>query len=76
MNGTSYHVRFWEIRANKSATSPGKAISYTVRWTVAGRERSKTYAKSAQAKNWLSDLRQAAKDGSRSISRRAFRYRC
>ncbi|MEV0353139.1 site-specific integrase [Nonomuraea sp. NPDC050680] len=60
---TSYHVKFWEIRPNKSATKSGKTISYTVRWTVAGREKSKTYEKSAQAKNWLSDLRQAAKNG-------------
>ncbi|MGW7483491.1 tyrosine-type recombinase/integrase [Nonomuraea muscovyensis] len=60
---TSYKVKFWEIRPNKSAVKPGKTISYTVRWTVAGREKSKTYEKSAQAKNWLSDLRQAAKNG-------------
>lgn len=40
-----------------------KTISYTVRWTVAGREKSKTFRTSAQANNWLSDLRQAAKKG-------------
>lgn len=59
---TSYKVKFWEIRPNKSAKST-KPISYTVRWTVAGREKSKTYEKSAQANNWLLDLRQAAKNG-------------
>ncbi|MFB9967602.1 ATP-binding protein [Sinosporangium siamense] len=32
-------------------------------YTVAGREKSKTFEKSAQAKNWLSVLRQAAKNG-------------
>ncbi|GAA1725911.1 hypothetical protein GCM10009734_33410 [Nonomuraea bangladeshensis] len=40
-----------------------KTISYTVRWTVAGREKSKTFRTSAQANNWLSDPRQAAKKG-------------
>ncbi|MEV0309301.1 tyrosine-type recombinase/integrase [Nonomuraea fuscirosea] len=61
----SYDVKFWDIRPNKS-TKPGenrKTISYTVRWTVAAREKSKTFRTSAQAKNWLSDLRQAAKKG-------------
>ena len=63
---TSYKVKFWEIRPNKSKPRPGKpskVISYTVRWTVAGREKSQTFQKSAQAKNFLSDLRQAAKNG-------------
>lgn len=62
---TSYDVKFWDIRPNKSA-KPGdsrKTISYTVRWTVAGREKSKTLRTSALAKNLLSDLRQAAKNG-------------
>ncbi|GAA3125119.1 hypothetical protein [Nonomuraea salmonea] len=34
-----------------------------MRWTVAAREKSKTFRTSAQANNWLSDLRQAAKKG-------------
>ncbi|MGK5551691.1 tyrosine-type recombinase/integrase [Actinomadura kijaniata] len=59
---TSYKVKFWEVRPNKSVKT-GKVISYTVRWTVGGREKSQTFAKSAQAKNFLSDLRQAAKAG-------------
>jgi integrase len=62
---SSYDVKFWDLRPNKS-TKPGEArktISYTVRWTVAGREKSKTLRTSAQAKNLLSDLRQAAKNG-------------
>lgn len=63
---TSYKVKFWEIRPNKSKPKPGapaKVISYTVRWTVGGREKSQTFPRSAQAKNFLSDLRQAAKNG-------------
>lgn len=60
---TSYKVRFWEIRPNKSKVRAGKVVSYTVRWTVAGREKNRTFQKSAQAKNFLSDLRQAAKSG-------------
>jgi integrase len=63
---TSYKVKFWEIRPNKSVAKPGKpskVISYTVRWTVGGWEKSQTFQKSAQAKNFLSDLRQAAKVG-------------
>ncbi|WP_412519447.1 tyrosine-type recombinase/integrase [Actinomadura madurae] len=63
---SSYKVKFWEIRPNKAgvrSSKPGKVISYTVRWTVSGREKSRTFEKSAQAKNFLSDLRQAAKNG-------------
>ena len=63
---TSYKVKFWEIRPNKAgpkSKKAGKVISYTVRWTVAGREKSKTFQRSSQAKNFLSDLRQAAKNG-------------
>jgi integrase len=63
---TSYKAKFWEIRPNKSKPTPGrpaKVISYTVRWTVGGREKSQTFQRSAQAKNFLSDLRQAAKNG-------------
>ncbi|MQY06491.1 tyrosine-type recombinase/integrase [Actinomadura macrotermitis] len=63
---TSYKVKLWEVRSNKSVARPGKpskVISYTVRWTVGGREKSQTFGKSAQAKNFLSDLRQAAKAG-------------
>ncbi len=59
---TSYKVKIWEPRPNKSV-STGKVISYTARWSVGGREKSQTFGKSAQAKNFLSDLRQAAKAG-------------
>ncbi|WUI00250.1 hypothetical protein OHR68_00005 [Spirillospora sp. NBC_00431] len=63
---TSYNVKLWEIRPNKAgpkSSKAGKVISYTVRWTVAGREKSQTFKGSTQAKNFLSDLRQAAKNG-------------
>ena len=41
----SHDVRFWETRQNKTA----KGASYTVRWTVAGREKSHTLAGKARA---------------------------
>ncbi|MEV0419999.1 tyrosine-type recombinase/integrase [Streptosporangium canum] len=56
---TSYDVKFWEIRRNKSS----KAASYEVRWKVGGREKSKSYRAKALGENFLSDLRQAAKRG-------------
>ncbi|MEU8381973.1 tyrosine-type recombinase/integrase [Streptosporangium sp. NPDC048865] len=56
---TSYDVKFWEIRRNKSS----KAASYEVRWKVGGREKSKSYRTKALGENFLSDLRQAAKRG-------------
>jgi hypothetical protein len=55
----SHRVRFWEIRANKTA----KGSSYTVRWTVAGREKSSTFARKAQAERHRSRLMQAADKG-------------
>ncbi|MEV5745785.1 tyrosine-type recombinase/integrase [Microbispora rosea] len=56
---SSYDVKFWEIRRNKSS----KTASYEVRWTVGGRQRSKTRRTKALAESFLSDLRQAAKNG-------------
>ena len=55
----SHRVRFWEIRSNKTA----KGASYTVRWTVAGREKSATFARKAQAERHRSKLMQAADKG-------------
>ena len=55
----SHRVRFWEIRTNKTA----KGASYTVRWTVAGREKSATFARKAQAERHRSRLMQAADKG-------------
>jgi hypothetical protein len=55
----SHDVRFWEIRRNKTA----KGASYTVRWTVAGREKSHTLAGKARAERYRSRLLQAADKG-------------
>jgi integrase len=55
----SHRVRFWDIRPRK--TSWG--ASYTVRWTVAGREKSSTFAKKPQADRYRSRLMQAADKG-------------
>ncbi|MCO5993017.1 tyrosine-type recombinase/integrase [Actinoallomurus rhizosphaericola] len=60
----SHDVRFWEIRPNKSVKN-GKTVvrSYTVRWTVAGREKSKTFERKALAVRFLGSLVQAANQG-------------
>jgi integrase len=55
----SHDVRFWETRSNKTA----KGSSYTVRWTVAGREKSRTLAGKARAERYKSRLLQAADRG-------------
>jgi integrase len=55
----SHRVRFWEIRPNKTA----KGTSYTVRWTVASREKSSTFVRKAQAERYRSRLMQAADKG-------------
>ena len=55
----SHDVRFWAIRRNKTA----KGASYTVRWTVAGRERSHTLAGRARAERYKARLLQASDKG-------------
>src|SRR5262249_24599174 len=55
----SNRVRFWEMRPNRTANG----ASYTVRWTVAGREKSATLARKAQAERYRSRLMQAADRG-------------
>ncbi len=55
----SHDVRFWETRPNKTA----KGASYTVRWTVAGREKSHTLSGKARAERYKSRLLQAADKG-------------
>ncbi|MFI9553132.1 tyrosine-type recombinase/integrase [Nonomuraea endophytica] len=55
----SYDVKFWKIKRNASSKKP----SYVVRWTVDGKECSKTFGGSEHAENFLSDLRQAARRG-------------
>ena len=58
MNETT-HVRFWDVRRNKSSRS----TSFEVRWVVGGKQFSKTRATKALAESFLSELRQAAKRG-------------
>jgi hypothetical protein len=55
----SHDVRFWATRPNKTA----KGASYTVRWTVAGREKSHTLSGKARAERYKSRLLQAADKG-------------
>ncbi|GLW12022.1 hypothetical protein Misp01_71500 [Microtetraspora sp. NBRC 13810] len=56
---TSYDVRFWEVRRNRSSKTP----SFEARWKVGSKPKSKTFRTKALAENFLSDLRQAAKKG-------------
>lgn len=55
----SLDVRFWETRVHQTA----KGASYTVRWTVAGREKSHTLAGKALAERYKSRLLHAASRG-------------
>ncbi|WP_223166245.1 hypothetical protein [Nonomuraea sp. SYSU D8015] len=55
----SYKVKFWKIKRNASSKKP----SYVVRWTVDGEPFSTTLGGKELAENYLSDLRQAAKNG-------------
>lgn len=55
----SYDVKFREIRPGKAK----KKRTWEVRWSVARADKSKSYGNKEQAKNFLSDLRQAAKNG-------------
>lgn len=62
---TSYKVKFWGIRTNTRPQQGKKprVVSHTVRWTVAGREKSSTFKTKGLAESFLSSLRQAAKNG-------------
>jgi integrase len=55
----SCDVRVWQVRVNKNY----RQRSYTVRWTVARRERSRTFATRALADRFRSDLFQAMNRG-------------
>lgn len=55
----SYDVKFWEIRPGKAT----KKRTWEVRWKVDRRPHSKSFGNKEQAKNHLSDLRQAARNG-------------
>ena len=55
----SYHVKFWAIRPGKAKTKR----TYEVRWKVGRTLHPRTLGNKAQAENFLSDLRQAARAG-------------
>jgi hypothetical protein len=55
----SYDVKFWAIRPGKAKTKR----TYEVRWKVGYVPHSRTLGNKAQAENFLSDLRQAARTG-------------
>jgi integrase len=55
----SYVVKFWAIRAGKAKTKR----TYEVRWKVGHEPQSCTIGNKAQADNFLSELRQAARKG-------------
>lgn len=53
-------VRVWDIRVNQGAA---RKKTYTVRWIVGGREKSRNFATRALADNYRSDLMQAINRG-------------
>jgi integrase len=55
----SYDVKFWAIRPGKAKTRR----TYEIRWKVGHVPHSRTLGNRAQAENFLSDLRQAARAG-------------
>ena len=55
----SYDVKFWAIRPGKAKTRR----TYEIRWKVGHTPHSSTLGNKAQADNFLSDLRQAARNG-------------
>jgi integrase len=55
----SYQVKFWAIRPGKAKTKR----TYEVRWKVGHSPQSRSLTSRAQADNFLSDLRQAARQG-------------
>ncbi|MDM4784289.1 MULTISPECIES: tyrosine-type recombinase/integrase [unclassified Micromonospora] len=61
----SRRVRIWAIKANAAGAAGSKKAkrSYTVRWVVAGREKSRTFVTRALADRFRSDLMQAANQG-------------
>ena len=55
----SYDVKFWAIRPGEAKTRR----TYEIRWKVGRTPHSSTLGNKAQADNFLSDLRQAARNG-------------
>ncbi len=61
----SRRVRIWAIKTNTPEGGRPKTgkRSYTVRWVVAGREKSRTFVTRALADSFRSDLMQATNQG-------------
>jgi integrase len=59
----SRSVRVWSIKVNSGGSGRKRRKSYTVRWTVSGRERSRTFVSRALADSYRSDLLQAVNRG-------------
>lgn len=61
----SQRFRIWAIKTNTAEGDRSKRVkrSYTVRWVVAGREKSRTFVTRALADSFRSDLMQAASQG-------------
>jgi integrase len=55
----SHDVRVWQIRRNRSSKRP----SYELRWTIDGREKSKSFAKKAMADAFRAELLAASVRG-------------
>jgi hypothetical protein len=55
----SYDVKFWAIRPSKAKTKR----TYEIRWKIGRVSHSCTLGNKAQAENFLSDLRHAARIG-------------
>ncbi len=55
----SYDVKFWTIRPGKATTKR----TYEIRWKVGHSPQSRSLGNKAQAENFLSELRQAARNG-------------
>ena len=60
----SYDVKFWAIRPGKARTKR----TYEVRWKVGHSPQSRTIGNKAQADNFLSELRQAARKTPQGLS--------
>jgi hypothetical protein len=57
--GLSFDVRVWEIRSYEGK----RGVTYTVRWTVARRQRSETFKTKALAESFRAELLSAARRG-------------
>jgi len=55
---TSFDVRVWSVDARR-----GRKTTYRVRWVVAGRQFSDSFATKEQADRYRAELKAAARDG-------------